>query len=86
MKDVLDELAAARRAMGTGRLPAGDAYTVELRRRYDAHVDDVWDAITSPERLSRWLKPVSGICGSAGCSNSTVASTARSSDASRRVC
>ena len=60
MKDVLDELAAARRAMGTGRLPAGDAYTVELRRRYDAHVDDVWDAITSPERLSRWLKPVTG--------------------------
>ena len=27
MKDVLDELAAARRAMGKGSLPAGDAYT-----------------------------------------------------------
>jgi uncharacterized protein YndB with AHSA1/START domain len=60
MKDVLDELAAARRKMGTTTLPAGEAYTMELRRRYDAHVDDVWDAITSPERLSRWMKPVTG--------------------------
>ncbi|WP_370941966.1 SRPBCC domain-containing protein [Amycolatopsis sp. cg5] len=60
MKDILDELAAARRTMGKGSLPAGDAYTVELRRRYDAPIDDVWDAITSPERLRRWLKPVTG--------------------------
>lgn len=60
MKDVLDELAAARRTMGAGTLPAGEAYTVELRRSYDAHIDDVWDAITSPERLRRWLRPVTG--------------------------
>lgn len=60
MKDVLDELAAVRRVMGTGSVPAGEAYTVELRRRYDAEIEDVWDAITSPERLRRWLKPVTG--------------------------
>lgn len=36
MKDVLEELAAARRAMGKGSVPAGDAYTIEVRRRYDA--------------------------------------------------
>ncbi|MDL5156674.1 SRPBCC family protein [Actinomycetospora termitidis] len=60
MKDVLDELAAVRRTMGRGTLPAGEAYTVELRRRYDAEVDDVWDAITDPDRLRRWLKPVTG--------------------------
>ena len=30
MKDVLDELAAARRKMGTAILPAGEAYTMEL--------------------------------------------------------
>lgn len=46
--------------MGKGRVPAGEAYTVEVRRRYDAEVDDVWDALTSPERLQRWLRPVSG--------------------------
>jgi uncharacterized protein YndB with AHSA1/START domain len=46
--------------MGKGTVPAGEAYTVELRRRYDAEIEDVWDAITSPERLPRWLKPVTG--------------------------
>lgn len=60
MKDVLDELAAVRRTMGSGRVPAGEAYTVELRRRYDADIDDVWDAITDPERLARWLNSVTG--------------------------
>ncbi|AOS64952.1 SRPBCC domain-containing protein [Actinoalloteichus hymeniacidonis] len=60
MKDVVEELAAVRRTMGTGSVPAGEAYTVELRRRYDAPIGDVWDAITSPERLQRWLKPVTG--------------------------
>ncbi|RZQ59600.1 hypothetical protein EWH70_33570 [Amycolatopsis suaedae] len=56
----MDELAAARRAMGHGSVPAGDAYTIEVRRRYDAQVDDVWDALTNPDRLRRWLKPVTG--------------------------
>ena len=60
MKDVLDELAAAHRAMGKGSVPAGEAYTIEVRRRYEAQIDDVWDAVTSPERLRRWLRPVTG--------------------------
>ena len=60
MKDVLDELAAARRSMGATTLPAGEAYTVEVRRRYDAPVEDVWNAVTDPQRLARWLKPVTG--------------------------
>ena len=60
MKDVLDELAAVHRVMGKGSVPAGEAYTVELRRLYDAEIEDVWDAITSAERLPRWLKPVTG--------------------------
>ncbi|WP_239151842.1 SRPBCC domain-containing protein [Virgisporangium aurantiacum] len=48
------------RVMGTGTVPAGEAYTVELRRRYDAEIEDVWDAITSADRLGRWLRPVTG--------------------------
>jgi uncharacterized protein YndB with AHSA1/START domain len=59
MKDILDQL-AAHRAMGSTRLPAGEAYTVEVRRRYDAPIDEVWTAITTPERLGRWLGPVTG--------------------------
>ncbi|MFC0527380.1 SRPBCC family protein [Phytohabitans kaempferiae] len=60
MKDVLDELAAVHRELGKGTVPAGEAYAVVLRRRYDAEIDDVWEAITSAERLSRWFLPVSG--------------------------
>ncbi|MEJ3748202.1 SRPBCC family protein [Actinomycetes bacterium KLBMP 9797] len=56
MSDILDELAAVHRAV---RTDGADA-TVVLTRGYDAPVDDVWDAITSPERLSRWFLPVSG--------------------------
>jgi len=60
MKDVLDELAAARRSMGTTALPAGEAYTMEVTRHYDAAPEEVWDALTGPERVARWLAPVTG--------------------------
>jgi uncharacterized protein YndB with AHSA1/START domain len=38
----------------------GDTRTLVIRRRYDADVDDVWDAITTPERLDRWFLSVAG--------------------------
>ncbi|WP_052068120.1 SRPBCC family protein [Rhodococcoides fascians] len=60
VRDVLNELAAARRTVGAGSLPAGDAYTIEIRRRYDAGIDDVWSALTDPDRVARWLAAVSG--------------------------
>ena len=60
MKDLLDELTAAHRELGKGSLPAGEAHRVALRRRYDAEIEDVWDALTTAERLRRWFLPVSG--------------------------
>ncbi|WBB78113.1 SRPBCC family protein [Micromonospora sp. WMMD882] len=60
MKDIFDELAATHRELGRGDLPAGEAYTVVLRRSYPAEIEDVWDALTRPERLSRWFLPVTG--------------------------
>jgi uncharacterized protein YndB with AHSA1/START domain len=60
MKDLIDELHATRRGVGTGTLPAGDAHVVTLSRTYAADVEDVWDAVTDPERLARWFLPVSG--------------------------
>jgi uncharacterized protein YndB with AHSA1/START domain len=48
---------------GTGRTVTvtGDTErTMTLRRHYDADVADVWQACTDPERLARWLTPVSG--------------------------
>src|ERR1700761_616940 len=43
----------------TGAGPGPGAAMV-LRRHYAADVADVWQACTAPERLARWLTPVSG--------------------------
>jgi uncharacterized protein YndB with AHSA1/START domain len=58
--DIVNELSAIHRDVA--RRPAGDGelVSVVLRREYPSPVDDVWEAITDPERLSRWMMPVSG--------------------------
>lgn len=60
MRDLLDEVIAAHRDVR--RRGTGDAeeITAVVRRRYDAAVADVWEAVTAPERLARWFAPVSG--------------------------
>jgi uncharacterized protein YndB with AHSA1/START domain len=60
MVDIVPEIEATQREVGTGRLSAGEGHVVRLRRTYDAPIEDVWDAVTSPERISRWFLPVSG--------------------------
>lgn len=55
MKGLIHELERARRAVTTGT-----THTVALRRAYDAPIEDVWDAITDPERIGRWFLPVTG--------------------------
>ena len=60
MKDLITELQAASRAVGTGTLPAGAAKVVTIERTYPAEIEDVWDALTNPERIPRWFLPVTG--------------------------
>jgi len=60
MIDITREIEAVEREVGTGRIAAGEARVVRLRRTYDAGIDDVWDALTTPERISRWFLPLSG--------------------------
>lgn len=36
------------------------ARAVTLRRLYDTTPDDLWEAVTDPERLARWFAPVGG--------------------------
>lgn len=60
MIDIAREIQAVQREVGTGRLDAGEARTITLRRTYDAAIDDVWSALTTPERINRWFLPVSG--------------------------
>ncbi|HET9345986.1 MAG TPA: SRPBCC family protein [Candidatus Limnocylindrales bacterium] len=60
MIDILNEVDAIQRDVGTGKLAAGEAKVIRLRRTYDAPIDDVWDALTNPERIGRWFLPISG--------------------------
>jgi uncharacterized protein YndB with AHSA1/START domain len=60
MKDVMEELAAVTRETGTAETPAGEGRTVVLRRTYRAQVEEVWDALTTAERINRWFLPISG--------------------------
>jgi uncharacterized protein YndB with AHSA1/START domain len=58
--DVVREVEAISRSVGEGRVAAGEGKLVHLQRTYAAGIDEVWDALTTPARLSRWFLPVSG--------------------------
>jgi uncharacterized protein YndB with AHSA1/START domain len=58
MFDMFEELAAINRSVV--RNNDSDTVSVTLTRAYDADADDVWDALTNPQRLPRWFYPVSG--------------------------
>jgi uncharacterized protein YndB with AHSA1/START domain len=60
MIDIVREIEAVQREVGAGRLAAGEGRTVRLSRTYDAPIEDVWDALTTPERITRWFLPISG--------------------------
>lgn len=62
MIDIANQLKAIHRQVE--RQPAGggagERVSVLLRRSYDTAVEDVWDAVTDPDRMKRWFLPVSG--------------------------
>lgn len=60
MMDIVREIEATRREVGSGRIAAGEGRSIRLRRTYDAPIDDVWDALTNPERIGRWFLPITG--------------------------
>ncbi|BCB88522.1 SRPBCC family protein [Phytohabitans suffuscus] len=60
MTDTAAWLKTVHRGVSAEDTDAGRARTVLVRRSFDAPVDDVWDAITNPERLARWFFPVTG--------------------------
>lgn len=60
MRDLLDERTATRRDVRRRMDDGTELVVVTLQRRYEAPVEDVWDAVTDPDRLARWLGPVTG--------------------------
>ena len=60
MIDIVREIEAVQREVSSGRIAAGEGRVVRLRRTYPAGIDDVWDALTNPDRIGRWFLPISG--------------------------
>jgi uncharacterized protein YndB with AHSA1/START domain len=58
--DVAHHISSVERRVGRRTLAAGEARTVTIARVYPTPPEDLWDACTNAERLSRWFLPVSG--------------------------
>jgi hypothetical protein len=58
--DVARQIGAVTRTVTDREHDGKPARAVIALRAYDAGIDEVWDALTSPERLPRWFLPVSG--------------------------
>ena len=53
-------LAAVERSVSSVERDGRPARAVTLARTYATTVEDLWDAVTSPDRIARWFLPVSG--------------------------
>ena len=58
--DIAHQIDAIDRKVGRQPSADGEVISVELQRSYDAPIDEVWKALTEPDRLQRWFYPVSG--------------------------
>jgi len=60
VSDYKSQLTETTRTLDHRDIPAGHGRAVSLVRVYHAAIDDVWDALTNPERIPRWFSPVTG--------------------------
>ena len=60
MIDVVHQISSVDRHVGSRTLEAGEARTLTVSRVYETPPEDLWDACTNPERISRWFLPISG--------------------------
>ena len=58
--DFITAVGATRRSVVATTHEAQPARMVVAERSYDADMDDVWDALTNPQRIPRWFLPISG--------------------------
>ncbi|SHN75211.1 SRPBCC family protein [Cryptosporangium aurantiacum] len=60
MIDVKSQISAVRRTLGSRVLEAGEARVSTISQAYDTDIEDLWDAVSSADRLPRWFLPISG--------------------------
>ncbi|TFV57386.1 polyketide cyclase [Mycobacterium sp. PS03-16] len=58
--DVDHQINAVTRTVGTRTIDAGEARIVTISQVYDTDQDDLWEAITTADRIARWFLPISG--------------------------
>lgn len=58
--DIAKHIGAVTRRVADREVEGKPARVVIATRSYDTTVEDLWDAITSAERILRWFLPVSG--------------------------
>ncbi len=58
--DIVSAIGAVTREVETRDRDGRPVRVVRASRTYPTDIDDLWDAITSPERIPRWFLPVSG--------------------------
>jgi uncharacterized protein YndB with AHSA1/START domain len=60
MNDAVQQANLVQRRVSVRMIESQWARTQTMSRVYAAAVDEVWDACTNPERISRWFLPVTG--------------------------
>lgn len=60
MIDIASQLEAIARTVDKKKGESGEVVSVQMRRHYQAAIDDVWSALTDPERVERWFYPLTG--------------------------
>lgn len=58
--DIDAQITAVDRGLTGGTRDGAATHVQTLAQTYPAPIDDVWDALTSAERIPRWFLPVSG--------------------------
>jgi uncharacterized protein YndB with AHSA1/START domain len=58
--DVDQQIKSVKRTFGTRTIDTGEAYVATIAQSYGTDQEDLWDAVTNIERISRWLMPISG--------------------------
>jgi len=56
----LDQLDAVTRGIVSREHEGQQARVLTATQSYPSPIDDVWDAVTNPERIPRWFLPVTG--------------------------
>lgn len=58
--DVDHQINAVTRTVGTRTIESGEARVITISQTYDTDQDDLWNAVTTAERIERWFLPISG--------------------------